>query len=409
VSIVVKMTLGKSPLTAQYEKKWLSALYFYLWVDLARFQDLITELQWLVPGVVSTVLLSFFLLGSKQIGYVYSIFPQIKRIVFIIALLFVFVPFADGERAALQAATGMLQYLPFILSVVILVNSKARLVQLCKAFGLIIVYICAFSLFHDGRGPGGCIIDENDLCLFIVCTMPLLFFSYQQERKKIIQLFWVAAVLLSLATIVGTFSRGGFVGLLAMGFGYFICSRRKIIIALCAICLFTAIFFFSGDKYKEEMATISDTGEATASERLLTWQAATKMFLDKPLGVGGNNFGRHFPDYQSAELGRNMWGRVAHSLWFTLISETGVVGIALYFSIIFFNLKDLLNIRKYKWPSQNDDDCFFNAISVALLASLLGFFAAGSFISVLYYPIFWYLTALVVCTRKIHSSLISVP
>ena len=76
---------------------------------------------------------------------------------------------------------------------------------------------------------------------------------------------------------------------------------------------------------------VLDTKEATANDRMLSWEAAWDMFLEHPLGVGGNNFPVHFQEFQSDEFSRGMWGRQAHSLWFTLIPELGIFGIMIYF------------------------------------------------------------------------------
>ncbi len=387
---------------ALYEKRWFLVLCFYLSVDLARIQQVIPGLSSIRPGLITTLALILCLLGSKQVRLVFS-FPQIKRTFLFIVLLFTYIPFAEGARVAFLATVGMLLYLPFIFSCVLIINSKDKLLYICKVYVFILLFVCCYALLHGGSGPGGSINDENDLCLFIVCLLPLTLFVFVQEQKKLFRLFWLLVVLISLATIVTTFSRGGFIGMIVMGGVYWWFNKRKILILFCAIILGCGMLYFGGDIYQKEMSTVTDTSDNTANERLLTWKAAMKMFLDHPFGVGGNNFPRHFPEYQTEELARNMWGRAAHSLWFTLIPETGVIGIVLYLSIIFQNFKDIFFIRQFHWAEHQEEKKFFDAISLSLLAALFGFYAAGTFISVLYYPMFWYLTALVVCMRNVHS------
>ncbi|MCI5207451.1 MAG: hypothetical protein D3910_01345 [Candidatus Electrothrix sp. ATG2] len=401
------MTLEKSVLSSKDQKKWLWTLFLYLAVDLARIQDLLPVLKFVRPGMLSTLLLMFWLRRSQQVGYPYS-FPQIKKTVLFICLLFAYVPCADGASAAFGTGKLMFLFLPSIFSTVILINSKERLVQLLRVYGVIVFLVCRHALQNGGRGPGGTILDENDLALFIVSFTPFLFVLFQCESKKLFKIFWLAAVVFALATVVASFSRGGFIGLVVMGSVYWLFSKKKVIVTLCVICLGGGGYFLAGDDYKKDMGTVTDTKESTANERLLSWEAATYMFLDHPLGVGGNNFRRLFNKYQPPEMHKDMWGRQAHSLWFTLIPETGLIGIMLYFSIIISNLKGILKIYRTKERLPGSEDSFFKTISVAILSSLLAFFAAGSFISVLYYPIFWYLTALIVTVQIIHSSLTSV-
>ena len=169
--------------------------------------------------------------------------------------------------------------------------------------------------------------------------------------------------------------------------------------------LFLALlmFVFGGDSFRKDIGTITDTKESTANERLLSWEAGWAMFLDNPLGVGGSNFPIHFPEYQSKEFERVMWGRAAHSLWFTLIPETGIFGILIFFLIIRLNLQDI----KYLYGFREND--LFSKFAITLYASFAGFFCAATFLSALYYPLFWYSTVLVVSARKIadHSQTVS--
>ncbi|MCI5166719.1 MAG: hypothetical protein D3903_11645, partial [Candidatus Electrothrix sp. GM3_4] len=249
-----------------------------------------------------------------------------------------------------------------------------------------------------------------DLSLFVVSFTPYLFVLVQHESKKLLKILWLVTVIFALATVVASFSRGGFIGLLVMGSVYWLFSKKKVIVTFFVICLGCGGYFLAGDEYKQDMGTVTDTKESTANERLLSWEAGLDMFLDHPLGVGGNNFPRLFNKYQPPEMKRDMWGRQAHSLWFTLLPETGLIGIMLYFSIIISNFKGVWKIyrSKARVPSNEEEENFFKAISVAIFSSLFAFFASATFISVLYYPIFWYLTALIVTVQIIHSSLTAV-
>lgn len=393
-----KSTLFES----QYENWWFNLVLIYLMVELARVQDVFPFLAKVRPGMFVIVLLMLFLARCRNAGVVFE-FAQIRRIVMFVFLLFAYVPFAAGNRAAYWAALVMSLYLPFILSTVLLVNTIEKFIYLCKYLVLILLFVCLCALINKGRGAGGGVSDENDLCLFIVSQLPLVLFVLELEFKRVLKIFWAFVVVVALITIVSTFSRGGFVGLIVMVAAYWWFSKRKVIKLICIVCLGVGGLLFGGDPFINEMSTVVDVKEQTANVRLLSWEAAWDMFLDMPWGVGGNNFGRHFHEYQSEEFPRSMWGRTAHSLWFTLISETGVIGIIIYLSIISLNFRDLIHIRRHEY-SDPENKKIFTAISVALISSLFGFFAAGTFISVLYYPTFWYLTTLVMCIRNIHGN-----
>jgi hypothetical protein len=83
--------------------------------------------------------------------------------------------------------------------------------------------------------------------------------------------------------------------------------------------------------------------------------------------------------------------------------ELGIFGILIYFVLINYNLKDLFFLKKIK-VDNNPDLRYLHSLSLAFIASLAGFFASATFISVLYYAHYWYMTALIVATVRISKS-----
>jgi Na+-transporting methylmalonyl-CoA/oxaloacetate decarboxylase gamma subunit len=92
---------------------------------------------------------------------------------------------------------------------------------------------------------------------------------------------------------------------------------------------------------------------------------------------------------------RNMWGRAAHSLWFTLFAETGVVGTYLFLSVLIAVVRFLCRVATESAPENIDDALDIRFLAQCLLAAFAAFAAAASFLSVLYYPHVWILFAIV--------------
>jgi O-antigen ligase len=197
-----------------------------------------------------------------------------------------------------------------------------------------------------------------------------------------------------------SFSRGGFVGLVAAGFVLWLLRPKKVQTLVVVLLLAGVVLLFGNEAYWHEMSTITDTTESTAQGRLDAWKAAWDMFKDNPLGVGGGNFPIRFHEYQPPDSGKIKWGTVAHSLWMTLLSETGVVGVVLYGLLLYTNVRDLVWVTR---RAHGDDEAsrYIHAIALALLAGLAGYFASGTFLSVLYYPHYFYLTAVIVALRRV--------
>ena len=74
----------------------------------------------------------------------------------------------------------------------------------------------------------------------------------------------------------------------------------------------------------------------------------------------------------------------------------------IYFRLLFYNLRDSWALSS-KRKDLSDDERYLSAMGIAFLASMAGYFSAGSFISVLYYPHYWYVTAIIVAATRLKA------
>ena len=379
---------------------WFKLTILCLVVDYARPQDIL-PIGFMKPGMLAVLVLAYFVITKN--GFLLGMSKQTKMIWCFVILLGAYVPFALNNHHAFFTTQSMLLYMPLILSTIVCVNSINRLRKIISVYTALMIYIAIYAILHGGRGSGNYFLDENDIALFMNTWIPFCFFLFLSEKGMAKKIFYGAGMLIGLATVVVSFSRGGFIGLLCLTAVLWLFSPKKIISLFIICSLGIGVYIYSGEAYRQEMTDVLDTKEATASDRLSSWEAAWDMFLEYPLGVGGNNFPVHFQEFQSDEFSRGMWGRQAHSLWFTLIPELGIFGIMIYFTLIYYNLKDVFFLKKIKVG--NDPDLrYLHSLSLAFIASLAGFFASATFISVLYYAHYWYLTALIVATVRISKN-----
>jgi len=269
------------------------------------------------------------------------------------------------------------------------------------------IYIALFSIANLGRGSGGYFADENDLSLFLNLMLPFCYFLLISEKGGKKKFLYGAALIIGLIAEVKSFSRGGFVGLTIICFVIWWFSPKKMLSAMLILLMIVFVFIIGGETYMKEMETISNITESTAQARFEMWKAAWKMFLDNPFGVGGNNFPIRFEEYQSGWFQRGMWGMVAHSLWFTLIPELGIPGIIVYFLLLYYNLKDLWFLKRID-PGDNPVLEYIHYLTLSFIAGFAGFFSSGTFLSVLYYPYYWYFTAFIIATMKVAQNVMKV-
>ena len=377
---------------------WFFFTLLFVVLDYTRVFQLL-HLGFLRPLMFNALILIFFILIGG--GFFKAKSKQTTYILLFVVLLAAHVPFAINNFYAYLAFLGMILYVPFILSTITCIDSIHRLRKTILILICVEIYIAIYAFTHAGCGPSNYFADENDLSLYINMWLPFCFFLFFTQKKLIGKIICITGLVIGLLSIVVSFSRGGFVGLVAMTCVVWLFSSKKILSLLMIVLLVGLMYMFADEKYWTEMSTTIQIEEGTAKGRIETWKASWRMFLNNPLGVGGNNFQVLFPKYQTTHFKRGMWGRVAHSLWFTLLPELGILGIYLYFSLLYYNLKDIFILKKINFEDGDEDKKFLNYVGRAFIASLVGFFASATFLSVLYYAHYWYLTGLIVATSNI--------
>src|SRR5204863_8875374 len=159
--------------------------------------------------------------------------------------------------------------------------------------------------------------------------------------------------------------------------------------------------------------------------RLEFWTIAWRMFVHNPLfGVGPENFRWNVGAYQSVEqletFGRLLTNSVVvHSTYFEILSELGLVGGALFVTILFRTFKDLRRIRsderlradagnagRREPISGNErlsptDAQQLQYYSLAIMGSLVGYLLPAAFVSFTYFSHFWLLAALAVALNEV--------
>src|SRR5206468_1165825 len=131
---------------------------------------------------------------------------------------------------------------------------------------------------------------ENDVALALNIALPLAMYLFRQARTTWSRVCWGAGIAAMLITIVFTFSRGGFVGLVTMASYWALASRKKSkaigALALAAVLVMAV----APPEYWARIETITATEEGAAELRQNYWAAARRMFADSPIwGVGGFN------------------------------------------------------------------------------------------------------------------------
>jgi O-antigen ligase len=381
----------------------VKALIVYLVLEYVR-PPIVTQfkLQFII-----ILLMAILWLGARNRPWSGILTAQVLFLVVCIQAI----PFAWNNYSAYFTSRTVFGHLSIALGLSWLLANLATFRKVAWTWVLIMGYVALFGITHGGVGPGSMLGDQNDLALGCATALPFAFYGFERlsGRSR-----WVCGAIgiLMVGAIVVSFSRGGFVALVAVALYCWLASRHKvrglIVVAGAALVLMAAAADRgrTGESYRERIESMFNTEEGTVEGRRFLWSAARNMWKANPiLGVGGGNFaflvGQYQPtDFDEAQyLERNWSGTVTHSMYFQVLAEHGSVGILLVAFIVGAHFRTLRQVRRLtRSASGLADDVRRDAelYAGALGGAMVGYCVAAAFLSVTYYPYVWYFSAMAV-------------
>jgi len=309
------------------------------------------------------------------------------------------------------ARTLVVDMVTVTLPLVAFVRDPKALGRFFRIWVAIHVLLVITSLSTGGRGSGSFLTDENDLALALSVALPYAYFLAQSPRNtKFGRLLLIGAAVVITAGVVNTYSRGGFLGLATAVLAIVALARNRVRNLILVAVLGVGIVIAIPPSYWKEVASIENPTDSTRVDRFYLWHMGWLMYLDHPLiGVGASNFNVRVYDYELAaadydtEAFVSHWGVACHSLYFTLLSETGTIGTGLYALMGLLVVLRLLPLARLLERARPRDPPAqeMALLAKAMVASLFSFFVCGTFISVLYYPHFWFLLGFVITLARV--------
>lgn len=246
-------------------------------------------------------------------------------------------------------------------------------------------------------GPMGSFIGgNNEIALALIMTIPLMHYLQIVSPSKWVRHGMTVAMLLCAAAALGTYSRGALLAIAAMGAFLWLKSRQKLGLALLAIIAIPPLIAFMPGQWGERMDSISAYEEdESAQGRFNAWWMAYNLAKERPLIGGGFEvttpelFWRYAPN--PADI------HAAHSIYFQALGEHGFVGLGLYLLLGFLTwrtgswiIRNTEQLKDFQWA--------FN-LATMIQVSLVGFAVGGTFLSLLYFDVPYYLMGAMVVIR----------
>jgi probable O-glycosylation ligase (exosortase A-associated) len=328
---------------------------------------------------------------------------QFLPIALILAYMALWVPFARNNYFAYAVFKSTLQTWLFAIAFASFVNTTARLSRAMQIWVLIMAFQALWGITHGGHGNGNFAYDENEFALLMNVAIPFAVFGARAQKSQLWKWLFRCVAALCVCGVVASNSRGGLVGLVAVTAFAVLTSphgARMLLATLVAAGLFVAI---APAAYWNEMRTIFDPDDTTRVGRQRHWRHGAEMWKANPiLGVGQGNYPWNVHFYEKFDhTTQSQGGRASHSLYFTLLPELGLVGVALYAALLCFCVADLWHVIA---PAGAAPGLRLDGYARAILAAFIAYLSTGIFLSVLYYPYVYYFAGMTFAIRRIADS-----
>ena len=333
---------------------------------------------------------------------------EVKCVLALLLIAFITIPIAKNPATAWETFSDT--FIKAVLMFIVMVNvvrTRKRLTGLVWLSLIIGVYLSYTALdlymkgefkvegYRVGATIGGQYGNPNDMALHFVTMIPIALALGIASRSKIMRVVYFSITVLFIAGNMVTFSRGGFIGLIAAAavLAWKLGRKNRLSVGIIAIVGGILFILLAPGNYGLRLLSIfipalDPVGSSDERKELLI--RAIMVTLRNPWGIGIGNF---------PIVGvRNL---VTHNSFTQVSSELGVLGLAAYLVFLISPFKKLGAIERTLFAK--DEYNWFYYLSVGLQASIVAFMFASFFVSVAYVWFVYYLIAYAVAFRRIYK------
>jgi O-antigen ligase len=199
-----------------------------------------------------------------------------------------------------------------------------------------------------------------------------------------------ASVLLILAGITVSGSRGGAVGLIVTVLMMIWNSKRRVRASILVAALGVAFLLVSPTSPLKRLLHPSAGDQSAADTRIVLWHAAWNMFRDNPvIGVGYGNWRYAAPKYlDGAEPGETF---LPHNQYLEVLAEMGVPGLLAYAGMYVGSFVVLKRVRR---DLKRGRPRILADAALGIQIGLFGYAVSVFFLSAQFLKLFWFMLAI---------------
>lgn len=255
--------------------------------------------------------------------------------------------------------------------------------------------------------------DNNQLALALLMSLPMIFYLQSTSTNFLARWALRGTLALCVIAIIGSYSRGGFIGLVVAAVALVLLNRnRGRNLAIMAVAGLLVVQL-APSAWFDRINTIRDAQEGQDSSfnsRILAWKVSAAIARDRPFYGAGfhglqdphvwSTYAAELPDDESGFLNVNTdYARAAHSIYFEVLGDTGYTGLLIFVSLIVAGVMGCLQIMRMtrgrpelRWAGQ---------FASMMLISLSVYATAGAALSMAYFELFYLQLAMVSVTRRL--------
>ncbi len=281
------------------------------------------------------------------------------------------------------------------------VRTPAELFRTTWLYAILHVLLAGagFALFATGGARrfgdlGGSFLgDENDAAMALVIMIPYMYFLLPITRRKLARLVLFAGMTFAGLTVLFSFSRGAFVGFLAMVFFMWMKTEKKIRAGAVMLVMIVVFFAVMPPEYWERIRSVREySTEGSAQGRLDAWKGGFQMMIDSPLfGCGLGNFQRTYGTQYNTISTR--W-TAAHSMYVEFIGQLGAPGLIFLVCVIALTIRTFRRARDLTRYVHSEDAARVRQIMLGAECGFYTYLVATFFLSSMEYPHLWHFMAM---------------
>ena len=386
-------------------------LYLFSIMVLFRPYELVTELGFLKSTAFYFAAATLAIYIPTQFateGSLTILSTEVKAILALMFIALVTIPIAKDPATAWDQFNE--PFIKAVLIFVVMVNvlrTRRRLINLMWlsfAMGIYLSYM-AIDLYMKGEfavedyrvavNIGGIFENPNDMALHFVIITPLAIALALASKSKFSRIIYFAMATLFVSANMVTFSRGGFLGLLASAIVlvWKLGRKYRLNVTIASVVIGGSMILLAPGNYGLRMLSIFIPGldpVGSSDQRKELLERSILVTLRNPWGIGIGNF---------PIVGvRNL---VTHNAYTQVSAELGILGLIAYLIFMISPFRKLGAIERTLFAKDVNDWFFY--LAIGLQASIVGYMVTSFFASVAYNWFIYYLIAYAVAFRRIYQ------